>query len=395
MKDLTNRQVSLSDFLMGVMLLLVFLTFFTKFSTESLATFGLFVQGSLMALVIVFSFLLFTKIDITYPQIKVFAPAVAFILFYFFSYMLQGFEKYALYNLIRIITFVAFAFLLTNLTWRSQWFKLMAVVSAVAFITLYMMIGKGLVNPNQIGGYAYFLWFFPIIYYYFYREKHKKKLFWMMSLLVLAVIWFSEARTIFLCLAFGLLTFISWKQICKNKLFFNLYFFAVLAFNYFIVVIYPRLDVILDNFAYYNYLSIKYTGEALVSGRVFLWKGLSEVIMMKPYFGYGAGKFPENFIDTELSAHNWYLQISLQVGILGLSTMLLFLYLIWRTFWINRYNRKVMIVACFFISILIYQSFEVALTQNNFSLAIIQWMIIALGLNFCFHEKWNKIMARQ
>jgi O-antigen ligase len=131
----------------------------------------------------------------------------------------------------------------------------------------------------------------------------------------------------------------------------------------------------------------KYTGKNLLSGRDYIWNILLDLISNKLWLGYGAGALPSHFFDTDLSSHNLYLQISLQVGILGLILLLIFLYFIWMKLRLSLNDKKTALVASYFVGIIIYQLFEITLTQNNFGLAIIQWLIIGLGLSLSFNKR--------
>jgi O-antigen ligase len=131
---------------------------------------------------------------------------------------------------------------------------------------------------------------------------------------------------------------------------------------------------------------IKYTGKNILSGREHVWETLLFLIKQQPFFGYGSGALLRDFIDTSLSAHNLYLQVSLQIGLIGLGLLVLILTLVWMMYLNGKGNPKVRLVASFFIGTLTYQLFEVTLTQNNFGLAIIQWVIIGLGISYAVNN---------
>ena len=279
-------------------------------------------------------------------------------------------------------------FIVTNVEWRKSHVSLFYFLSILLYIilVLYSVSSINPLNPNSIGAYAYFLSFFPLLYFVGFSKKYKPACILFLFLLCGTIIYFSEARAIFLSIAFGLITFLIWKLISKSKVIFYMYFTLIITFGYFLTVIYPRLEFILPNFEYYNSLMIEYTGKTLNSGRDRIWSALIDKIQERLFLGYGSGTLPSDFITSTLSAHNLYIQISLQVGIIGLSFFLLFLFLTWRTFWLERNNPKVILIACYFIGIIVYQLFEVTLTQNNFSLGLLQWTIIGFGLSFTLNR---------
>ena len=242
-----------------------------------------------------------------------------------------------------------------------------------------------LLNMNVVGSYSYYLSFFPLLYLLGYTKKLKRSRIILVFSLLTLVILGTDSRSILLSTTFGLMTFFLWKFITKRKLLFDLYFFFVFAFNYFVVIVYPNMHK-WDNFYQLNELSMNLTGKPLLTGRNTIWAQLVDIISLQPWLGYGSSVVPEDFLTTSLSAHNLYLQIGLQTGIIGIGLFLLFFYFIWRTLWNGRQSSKVSLVASFVIGILIHQSFEVTLTQNQFGIGLLQWIIIGFGLSFALNK---------
>lgn len=334
-----------------------------------------------------FFFILYKKKSISRYQLVLFSPFVLFQFIYILnSYSHTNLDTF--FSIFYLIVFGMWVFIVTNVEWRKSHVSLFYFLSILLYIilVLYSVSSINPLNPNSIGAYAYFLSFFPLLYFVGFSKKYKPACILFLFLLCGTIIYFSEARAIFLSIAFGLITFLIWKLISKSKVIFYMYFTLIITFGYFLTVIYPRLEFILPNFEYYNSLMIEYTGKTLNSGRDRIWSALIDKIQERLFLGYGSGTLPSDFITSTLSAHNLYIQISLQVGIIGLSFFLLFLFLTWRTFWLERNNPKVILIACYFIGIIVYQLFEVTLTQNNFSLGLLQWTIIGFGLSFTLNR---------
>ena len=107
-----------------------------------------------------------------------------------------------------------------------------------------------------------------------------------------------------------------------------------------------------------------------------------KMIEEEPWWGQGVGFQPE--ADPQyagLSAHNLYLQIALQLGYVGVGLFVGFFGAIWASLWRNRRSRMVRLVGAFFIGIIVHESFEVTLTQNNLAIGCIFWLILSFGLN--------------
>ena len=268
-------------------------------------------------------------------------------------------------NIIRklSILFIAINFII----WTSQGF------TTYFFKSIYP-------NPNLLGTFLFINMFFILL-------DRKKKISNITFILIsLFMIYASSTRSAFLALSICFLAYLLWPFITKNKKRFISFFTAFLATLLSFIFIYPKL-ISWQHFYSLNDFVYRYTGKNIYSGREVIWSNLIEIINQKPLLGYGTGVLPGNVISSGLSAHNFYLQIALQNGYIGLFILLLLFMLIWNTFWNNRSDYIVRLSASFFIGILIYQTFEVSLTQNQIASGIIMWFIIAIGISQSINQK--------
>lgn len=347
---------------------------------------------------IVFFFLL-TIIIIYYgvislEKIRLFIPAVFFEIIYILN--LSGYvDAQNIVNIIIQLCFFMLVFVTLSISWGKHQIRLFSVISILTILFLFILLinDTTTVNSNTIGGYAFFLLFFPLLYFIGFSKR--KKYYHIVAIIAatMMIIFISGTRSIFLSIFFSLLTLFLWKTISFKKWMFNMYFLLILIFNILFIVVYPKI-YLWSNFHRLNGLSLEYTGKSILSGRDKIWEVLIEFIRLKPWFGYGSGATPSDFIDTSLSAHNLYIQIGLQTGIIGIFLLMFFLFLIWSRLWPLRKDKKVILVACFFISILIHQLFEISLFQVNFGLGMIQWLIIGLGLSFCYNDSNRTIPSK-
>lgn len=218
------------------------------------------------------------------------------------------------------------------------------------------------------------------------RSRLFSTLFIVTIILSLLLIYSSYSRATWMLVGAFLITKLLWTIISKNKIFFNLYFLLITLFIISITIIYPKL--LHTSIGYQlQELSQKYTEKNFFSGRQVIWGQILNKIESKPLLGYGPDAMPSNIIDTNLSAHNFYLQMSLQVGVLGSLLFFLLMLSIWNYFYRARNNNSIKIVGSAFIGILIYQIYEVSLTQNSLALALLQWFIIGLGIMQTRQEK--------
>src|SRR5699024_4875728 len=115
-----------------------------------------------------------------------------------------------------------------------------------------------------------------------------------------------------------------------------------------------------------------------------------DAISKKPYLGHGTGALASDFIGTDQSAHNLYLEITLQIGVIGVLLFALFLYNIWKLFWLNKSDKVVALSASFFIGIIMHQVNEVLLIKNAVPINLLLWLAIGIGLSYCFNKTPDK-----
>lgn len=82
-----------------------------------------------------------------------------------------------------------------------------------------------------------------------------------------------------------------------------------------------------------------------------------------------------------IHAHNQYVQVWLESGIFGSICFVTMLYVVWRVLKKGLESSIVMWVACFFLGLLIYQSFEISLFFNMEPTGLLQWFILGLGVS--------------
>jgi O-antigen ligase len=382
MKSITIDRLTTSVFVLFIFLYL---------STAGLIIIpflGMLSKLSFVCITIIIFLLLSKYKNLNLRELKILLPFILFELIYIFNY--NSFSRSGtFFNIFYQAFFIVMWYIVSSIIWKRKHIKLFSLIYWLMFpiLLLIVIISPESVSTNRVGAYSYFLTFFSLLYIIGYTKNFKLFRVFCLVLSSGVIIYLSHTRSVLVSAVFGLITWMLWKIITKNKLLFNFYFILILVFGYLFTVVYPRLDTVLDNFYYYNDLVYQYTGKNILSGRDKLWSELLVLIENKPFFGYGSGALPSDFINTNLSSHNLYIQIALQVGIVGLSVFLLFLFFVWKTLWLNRHDSKVILSACYFIGILIHQLFEVTFTQNNFGLSIIQWLILGFGTSYCINTK--------
>lgn len=282
-----------------------------------------------------------------------------------------------------IMVFVFFIYT-SLIKWNYSVIKLMSYIAIVLISINFLILvindfgvnfSGFFINPNTLG-------VFTLLLYYFYligSENSKKRELIIISLMVFVLIYSSSSRTILLSLVAIIFTYYIWKWITSNKFIFISYIIIFKGILISVIFVYPQMKY-WSNYAKLNELMWKYTGKNLLSGRETIWENVLNAFYERPWLGYGTGTILPELQIANLSTHNLYLQISYQLGIIGLILFLFILTIIWLGFWFGRQDFKVKISAAFFVGILVQQSFEVTLTQNNMAIAMMQWLIFGFGI---------------
>ena len=123
-----------------------------------------------------------------------------------------------------------------------------------------------------------------------------------------------------------------------------------------------------------------YFNKNFFSGREVVWQMILGSLSGHELFGIGLGMTPSAIYDTQFSSHNLYLQTILQSGVVGLSFVVALLWLVF-----TRLSKRSCWQACvgmaLVIGILFHECLEVSLTQNNFDVGILFWMLMGIALS--------------
>lgn len=128
-----------------------------------------------------------------------------------------------------------------------------------------------------------------------------------------------------------------------------------------------------------NDLSLEVFGKNFYSGRQVVWLETLRAIEDAPLLGHGLQAMPSDFYDTNLSAHNWYLEVALQSGLTGLSLMVLVLCAVLFAVADNVNNPNRALIVAFIFAMAFHEMFEVSLTQNAFMYGVVAWVLFGMG----------------
>jgi O-antigen ligase len=296
-------------------------------------------------------------------------------------------------NLGLVFLVVVYLFTISTIKWNTKEFKsLLIPFSFLGVLNFLSFLAPSpdadatfLGNTNYLGALALFSSVFTWMYLgsasaasatvqrWLPRLKLVHLPYYLLLLLQLITIFLSRSRGVWLTLIVTLITYIFWNRISKYK--FGHFIYLAILIGISVSIIYVTVTFPLVSLADgINDMS----GKNIESGRERIWPMLLELIAQRPWLGYGAGALPSNLTTLELSSHNYYIQILLQVGTLGLMSIGLLLAEVWNLFLRSRHSLTTRIAGSFFAGMVIHQNFEVSLTQNNMALG-------ATG----FHDFWD------
>jgi len=121
----------------------------------------------------------------------------------------------------------------------------------------------------------------------------------------------------------------------------------------------------------------------IMSGRQVIWPALWDEIMRNPILGLEPGASTSDLYATTLSAHNYFLEIGLQLGFTGIVLVIVMFWSLWRMTYPSR--DLTLAGAENFLTVLVtmvavHCLFDVFLTQDSLAVGVPIWMALGLGL---------------
>lgn len=124
--------------------------------------------------------------------------------------------------------------------------------------------------------------------------------------------------------------------------------------------------------------SISMLGRRFFTGRDELWTTGVGAITERPWLGWGPSAEMADFMATTLSMHNYYLQVALEGGSIGLLLIvMLFASMAWYLV-SNRGTSGALVGMALLSAVLFHQIFSVSLTQTTLAAAIPAWVLLGL-----------------
>lgn len=244
------------------------------------------------------------------------------------------------------------------------------IFTHIIFLLIFLLSGKLLVqvegfrviidrfsglsnNPNQLG---LVFTVFPFLLYHFYivkKNKLNKNLFYILIFLTFVIGYVISSKSLYLAWFATLLTIVIFETIYRKVK------FAVIILTSFILI----LGGVIYYFDLIN-LVLYFNGSGSATHRFELIANAFILLEQSPIIGFGPGAHINSIQNTEIywEVHNTFLDISLQVGVLGVLLYFLLLFKIGiNLIKVNKYY-------LFFglLSLIIFSSFHFVIRQPIF-----------------------------
>lgn len=311
-----------------------------------------------------------------------------FLIMVFFIGTITNFSNKALTRLLQFILVFNFCFLYSDVKFNKYTFniKAMRFVIIVYVCMLYVTSAQSIIksgyvksiytNPNTLGMVSFVFYVLCKVINCIKRNDYYK----ILASIFVILIFLSNSRSCMISLLILWILPKYYRYISRTRFRWNVFIISVLFVIITFTCIYPNMDK-MNGFESINSIMYNLTGKRIMSGRNYIWSSGIDLIMKKPLFGYGTGAELTHFIKTGFSLHNLYIQTALQNGIVGLMVLNFFIIAIWNSFYLRRRDKLVKLCSCFFITVLVLNTLEITLIQNNLSVGVMQWFIISIGIS--------------
>lgn len=389
---------SLPLWIQGLLFTLLFFSVF-ELTISPLKSFG----NTAIDIFLIIVFFLFVFIYIEHYFFDVRLKGLYLVIVSYFLIILVSMFLNKDYN-IELFLRIASVFLFIIMSIQTQWHKYSFIyISMITTASLFLLLidyrfgnfdYEGISafksifgNPNGLSIIIFSSTYFTVATLYYSENIYLKLLMSTNLILSLYIIIQTHSRSVYVSIAIVLLVLII-NMFRPRWLYYS--FFASIGTGFIFLLSY----VLLPNTTFgifLNDLSISLFNKSFFSGREKIWSELWDYILNSPMIGHGISVDSNHIDNISTSAHNQYLQIMLETGLIGILLFLTFLYLLWLLLLKNRKNFLGALSIAYFIAILFYESFELTLFQNNFNIGLIQWTIITVGISM---DRPNKFIKR-
>lgn len=280
-----------------------------------------------------------------------------------------------------IFIVIAAGWYLLGYKWSSIEFKRPALVLLSSVAALIVAVAYSLfdfsVPKNTVGSGIFYLLIISILIH-IKTDTDKGKLVLGCTVAVLAMYFLDMRGAAFqaMILLAGVVFSSKLSFLTKNYLLWVFGFFLALV----TIILFVGYSSEIASFSTVEWYVSELTGRSLHSGRQIIWPVAIELILDEPLFGHGAGFLINTLAGNETwSAHNTFLQVAMQTGVMGLAVLLITLFHVLKNVQSSRdSDERKFLYMLIWLVVLLYNCLEVSLVQNAMPIAVIQWLIFGM-----------------
>lgn len=212
-------------------------------------------------------------------------------------------------------------------------------------------------------------------------DGNEKRFFQLLLFVFIVCTFLSGMRSAVISEVAGIFLLFCYKFVGENRRFNNLIFVLVTVSCFLVPFIYlefysPSTDFTRDASFWIQTQVHYYSGSRFFSGRNVLWDYIFPVVSEYFFFGCGVGFSPGMIFDTNLSTHNLFLFIRLELGMLGLLAFIGLLFTVWRSCFLQPMSEVKYAVQSVMFIIMLQQTFSLGLLGGKGVYSILCWTVL-------------------
>ncbi len=235
-----------------------------------------------------------------------------------------------------------------------------------------------------------------LIFFTYLLLKQNKKIYWLPIVLSFLALLFSGSRGVWLSalIPFLIVIFLFIRKFKPSiaRIFISFLLIFIIAFPVSSFIMSISQNVKDGALAFKRAKTLTDLEEISIKSRMEIWGKSFKSVLKKPLLGVGIGNYPivlgEDISAAKrgASAHNLYLDIASEMGLLGLIFLLLIFWQIIKKGWkLAQKNQYALIFTFFFLWIIIYSLFDVVLLNDK----VLLLFMVALGILYSKNHEFK------
>jgi len=297
--------------------------------------------------------------------------------------LIRSFTLQSVYFVLQQVVLMFFAYFLSNIKLTQVCIKKICSFLGnvycviLSIFILFYFSGNFVIIKTNINSTMY-KFLFVGSFFTFIKVKHK----FLFSVVVSMMLFIWGERTSAVLMILVYISFVGVKYV-KNKCTYRVLFVIFMLGTIFIpniyLGIYQNTNIMKDINSYSRMIS----SENFFSGREKIWDIILTEVEGSEIFGL---TYDNNILASygiSLSTHNLYLWLIINGGYILIFILVCYIYTFWNKYYVDLENDIVRASSSYLLSFIVLCSFELLWIVNNFTISIIMWIVINLGVISC------------